>query len=304
MRKLLAIGFLLVGLMGLLAACQQGGGGAQLGDPDFRIVLSKASVDLTPFAPRQEILVQVVAKNGFNGQVTLSLEDVPEGMNASFNPGAVTPQSLEVVTGVGAATLMLEKGSAAGGNYTIKVVGQSGSVRKEVALPVTVASSASSLLPNQVFDFSQGIPPDWRIIDNTGNGAWSTNDECDRDGPLDPIQAPFAIIDSDCLGEVDVDTELWTPALNLSSFSTVILHFDHYFYYSADEIGDVDVSVDGGNTWINVARFQGADVGPETHTVDISSIAAGKPNVIIRFHYYDAYWDWFWIVDNIRVEAY
>ncbi|GAA5338183.1 hypothetical protein YIM73052_16460 [Thermus antranikianii] len=178
MRKLLAIGFLLVGLMGLLVACQQGGGGAQLGDPDFRIVLSKASVDLTPSAPRQEILVQVVAKNGFNGQVTLSLEDVPEGMNASFNPGAVTPQSLEVVTGVGAATLMLEKGSAEGGNYTIKVVGQSGSVRKEVALPVTVVSS---LLPNQVFDFSQGIPPDWRIIDNTGNGAWSTNDECDRE---------------------------------------------------------------------------------------------------------------------------
>ncbi|GAA5337741.1 hypothetical protein YIM73052_12040 [Thermus antranikianii] len=103
---------------------------------------------------------------------------------------------------------------------------------------------------------------------------------------------------------MDVDTELWTPALNLSSFSTVILHFDHYFYYFTDEIGDVDVSVDGGNTWINVARFQGAVVGPETHTVDISSIAAGKPNVIIRFHYYDAYWDYFWIVDNIRVEAY
>lgn len=303
MRKLLAIGFLLAGLMGLLVACQQGGGGTQLGDPDFRIVLSKASVDLTPSAPRQEILVQVVAKNGFNGQVTLSLEGVPEGMNASFNPEAVTPQSLEVVTGVGAATLVLDKGSAERGNYTIKIVGVSGSLRREVNLSVTVVTPVIVLSES----FSQGIPPDWEVIDHTGNGAWSTNDECDREtdfGPLDPIQAPFAIIDSDCLGSVDVDTELWTPALNLSSFSTVILHFDHYFYYSTDEIGDVDVSVDGGNTWINVARFQGADVGPETHTVDISSIAAGKPNVIIRFHYYDAYWDWFWIVDNIRVEAY
>ncbi|WP_051913568.1 hypothetical protein [Thermus caliditerrae] len=303
MGRLLAVGFLLVGLMGLLVACQQGGGGAQLGNPDFRILLSKASVKLTPSAPKQEILVQVVAKNGFNGHVSLSVEGIPEGMNASFNPGTVTPQSLDVVTGMGAATLVIDKGSAEGGNFTIKVVGVSGSLRKEASLSVTVITPV--LVLNE--SFGQGIPLTWEVIDHTGNGAWSTDDLCDREsdyGPLDPIQAPFAIIDSDCLGTVDIDTELRTPSLDLSGYTTVRLHFDHYFYYFSDEIGDVDVSVDGGNTWVNVARFQGEDVGPETHTVDISAIAGGQPNVIIRFHYYDANFDYFWIVDNVRVEAY
>lgn len=299
MRKLLAIGFLLVGLMGLLAACQQGGGGAQLGDPDFRIVLSKASVDLTPSSPKQEILVQVVAKNGFNGQVNLSVEGVPQGMNVSFNPAGVQPQSLEVVTGIGAATLVMDKGSAESGNYTIKVVGVSGSLRKEASLSVTVVNPI--LLINESFD--QGIPSTWTVIDHTGNGGWTTVDVCDREPP-DPIQAPFAIIDSDCLGEVDVDTELRTPPLDLSNFSTVVLHFDHLFVYWDLEIGDVDVSTDGGSTWVNVARFQEEDVGPETRTIDISSVAAGQPSVIIRFHYYDANYAWFWIVDNVRVEAY
>lgn len=302
MKKLIAGAFLLTGLLVWLTACQQGAG-VQLGNPDFQLILSKANVRLTPSVPKQEILVQVVAKNGFSGQVALSLEGVPEGMSTSFNPGTIMPQSLEVVTGIGAATLTIDKGSAQGGDYAIKVVGRSGSLRREVALPVTVVTP--TLVLNE--PFSQGIPLSWEVIDHTGNGAWTTNDDCDREsdfGPLDPIQAPFAIIDSDCLGLVDIDTELRTPGLDLSGFSTVLLHFDHLYVYYEQEIGDVDVSTDGGSTWINVLRFQGMDIGPETRTVDISSLAAGQANVRIRFHYYDANYDYFWIVDNVRVEAY
>jgi|GEM_PF-2216313 len=297
---------LLVGLLTMLAECQQGAGGgngAALGDPDFSLVLSKARVELPFGTGQEEVLVQVVAKNGFNGAVSLSLEGVPQGLEVAFNANSVTPQSTQVVTGIGATTLVLGRGSAPSGEYTVKVVGVSGALRREATLHLSIPSS---LVPNRVYDFSQGIPSDWTVLDHTGNGGWTTVDECNRNsdyGPLDPIVPPFAIIDSDCLGEVDVDTELRTPPLNLSGYATVRLKFDHYFYFNENEIGDVDVSTDGGNTWINVARFQGEDVGPETHTVDISNIAAGQPNVIIRFRYYDANYDWFWIVDNILIEA-
>lgn len=304
MKSRIAAALLALASLGLLVSCQQQGpeGQQQQGNPDFRLVLNKATVTLSPYAPTAEVLVQVVAKNRFSGQVTLSLEGVPEGLSATFNPSTVSPQSMGVVTGIGAATLLLNRSAAQPGEYTIKVAGQNGSLRREVPLVLSVVA------PRVVLnvDFSQGIPTDWEIVDHTGNGRWSTEDECERErdyGPLNPIQAPFAIIDSDCLGFVDVDTELRTPTLNLSAYSMVKLRFDHFFYSSSEEIGDVDVSVDGGNTWTNVARFQGEDVGPETHVVDISNIAGGRSNVVVRFRYYNAYFDWFWIVDNILIET-
>jgi hypothetical protein len=71
----------LLGLMGLLVACQQGG--PQLGSPDFAVVLSRASVGFGGEGDTAEVLVQVVAKNGFNGPVTLSVEGLPSCKPAS-----------------------------------------------------------------------------------------------------------------------------------------------------------------------------------------------------------------------------
>jgi hypothetical protein len=70
-----------LGLMGLLVACQQGG--PQLGSPDFAVVLSRASVGFLVEGDTAEVLVQVVAKNGFNGPVTLSVEGLPSCKPAS-----------------------------------------------------------------------------------------------------------------------------------------------------------------------------------------------------------------------------
>ncbi len=304
MRWLRMLGLLVFLLQVVLVACQQGGQqGGQQGQPDFSVVLSKASLVLSSANPSAEVLVQIVAKNGFTDPVALRVEGLPEGARATFNPVSVAPQSTGVVTGIGAATLRLERGSSNPGTYNLRIVGESGSKTKEARISLEITLS---LEPNVLFDFSSGIPQDWRVIDNTGNGGWTVEDDCDREsdyGPLDPIQSPFAIIDSDCLGSVDVDTELRTPVLNLSGFDTVKLRFDHFFYFFEEEIGDVDVSTDGGATWVNVARFQGEDYGPETVVLDISQIAANQPNVLIRFHYYDANYEWFWIVDNIIVEA-
>lgn len=306
MRKLVGIVLLGLGLSLGLVACQQGGSsGVQLGNPDFTVNLSRSSVTLTSGKPQTEILVQVVAKNGFSGPITLSVEGLPEGVQATFDPASVTPQStVNVVTGVAQATLVLKRLATPEETQTVtaQVKASSGSTVKQAPLALTLTAPTVVLSE----DFSEGIPSSWEVIDHTGEGGWTTEDDCDREadyGPLDPIIAPFAIIDSDCLGDVDVDTELRTPVLDLSAYSAVRLRFDHYFYYSEEEKGDVDVSTDGGITWTNVARFSGEDVGPKTETIDISSIAAGQANVRIRFHYYDANYEWFWIVDNVTVEG-
>jgi hypothetical protein len=98
--------------------------------------------------------------------------------------------------------------------------------------------------------------------------------------------------------------------LDLSGETSAYVSFDQDFYYyknSNNEIADVDVSIDGGASWQNVLR-QGPETesvrGPNQQRVDISSVAAGQPNVRVRFRYYDANFDYWWQVDNIRVGPY
>jgi hypothetical protein len=171
-----------------------------------------------------------------------------------------------------------------------------------------VGPNPSTLLSE---DFASGIPGTWTIIDGgSGGGTASTWTAANPGGRNigQPFSDPFAIVDSDAAGFFATqDEQLITPLIDASGCSSVNLDFSnqfHWFQDSFDEIGDVDVSNDGGTTWNNVLSFQAGDSGypiPQTKTVDISSFAAGQPNVKIRFHYYNANFEWWWAIDNVTV---
>ncbi len=147
------------------------------------------------------------------------------------------------------------------------------------------------------------IPNGWTVIDNAGTGAvWAFDNPGGRSNNTGG-EGNFAIADSDDAGGVDMDTELRTPVMDFTSMTTVTLQFKYDFNsYSNNEIADVDVSNDGGSTWTNVWQRTGDDDrGPKTATIDISSIAAGHANVMVRFHYYNANYDWYWEVDDVIV---
>lgn len=160
--------------------------------------------------------------------------------------------------------------------------------------------------------FSGGIPGTWTIVNGgTGGGAaatWTTANPGARTF-ISPLVAPVAIVDSDNAGSggATQNEELITPVLDLSPALTVSLQFDQYFqWYSAglNEKGDVDVrsSLTGG-AWVNVFRNQSASSpNPEHKTINISAQAAGAADVQIRFRYYDAQYEWWWMVDNVRVD--
>lgn len=158
--------------------------------------------------------------------------------------------------------------------------------------------------------FAGGIPAGWTIVDggSGGNAAatWTAANPGARTF-VAPIVAPVAIVDSDNAGSAATqDEQLLTPVLDLSTATSVTLDFDQYFrqYFSSlDEKGDVDVrsSLTGG-AWVNVLRNSGAtSPNPEHRTIDITSQAAGAADAQIRFRYYDAQWEWYWAVDNVRV---
>jgi hypothetical protein len=154
--------------------------------------------------------------------------------------------------------------------------------------------------------FEGGLPTGWTVIDNAGTGAtWRFNDIAGR-GNLTGGTGNFAIADSDYAGHIAMNTELRTPPINMSSLSSVILKFKTDFRYysgSGNEVADVDVSVNGAaGPWTNVWRKTGGDYrGPHTESINISAIAAGQNNVMIRFHYYNANYDWWWQVDDVVI---
>ncbi|HTP11356.1 MAG TPA: hypothetical protein VMP08_24055, partial [Anaerolineae bacterium] len=138
-----------------------------------------------------------------------------------------------------------------------------------------------------------------------GTPGWSFNNPGSRTNGTGGT-GNMAIADSDNAGNVDMNTELRTPVLNLAPLTAVTLTFKTDFrYYSAggNEVADVDVSVNGaGGPWTNVWRKSGADYrGPHTEAINLTSLAAGQSNVMIRFHYYNAHYDWWWQVDDVQL---
>jgi subtilisin-like proprotein convertase family protein len=171
-----------------------------------------------------------------------------------------------------------------------------------------VAGSATPINEN----FAGGIPAGWSIVDGgAGGGAaatWTTANPAGRNF-TSPLVAPVAVVDSDFADQLSSqDEELITPVMNLSTATVVTLQYDHYFRWynlGLNEIADVDVrSASTGGAWVNVVRQQGASSpNPQHRNVDISQQAAGASDVQVRFHYYNAQYEWWWQVDNVRVDA-
>ncbi|MBG0788344.1 MAG: peptidase S8, partial [Anaerolineaceae bacterium] len=150
------------------------------------------------------------------------------------------------------------------------------------------------------------LPTGWSIVDHAGEGViWRFDDPAKRSNRTGG-EGGFAAVDSSFAGLKHVDSSLISPSIDFSGQGLVVLAFDQDFAIyplSTAEIADVDVSIDGG-AWENVLHQEEDAIGPNHQTVDISAWAGWQSDVRIRFHYYNAYFDWWWQVDNIRLGPY
>ncbi|MBP1782323.1 subtilisin family serine protease [Micromonospora sp. HB375] len=152
----------------------------------------------------------------------------------------------------------------------------------------------------ETFD-GTGVPDGWTVVDNAGTGqVWEFTDAGER-GNLTGGSGNFAIIDSDNYGSGgQQDTSLVSPVVDLTGVTTPVIRFNQDYNWLNSDRADVDLSLDGGTTWSNVLR-QAADVrGPRVTEVPIPQ-AAGQSQVRVRFHYYEASWEWWWQVDNVLI---
>lgn len=150
----------------------------------------------------------------------------------------------------------------------------------------------------ETFD-SGAAPSGWTVVDGKGNGqVWKFDDPGNR-GNLAGGSGKFAVVDSDKYGAGgSQDTTLVSPVVDLTAVTAPVIRFNQDLNYLGGEKADVDLSIDGGATWSNV-------LAQTTDARGVKEIAipqaAGKSAVQVRFHYYDASYEWWWEVDNVLV---
>ena len=151
---------------------------------------------------------------------------------------------------------------------------------------------------------SGSLPAGWSVVaDPASFSQWTINtgpSPCgDLTGNMTGGTGPYAMENNDCDGPGSfADTSLITPSVNLSSFASAVIRFKEDYFHLGDE-ADVDISTDGGTSWTNVLAQTSDARGPRLVQLDITGLAAGQADVKARFHYFNAFWAWWWQVDNV-----
>ncbi len=177
-------------------------------------------------------------------------------------------------------------------------------VSQDVAVPVDAQSCTAPGYAHHVSGVSEAFesgstPAGWSVVDNTDAGGWTFTDDGGR-GNLTGGSGGFAIIDSDQLGNGNhEDTELRTPVLDLSAVTAPAIGFNSDYREFNSSTADLDLSIDGGQTWTTLVHQTDSVRGPSFQEIAIPQ-AAGQSAVQVRFHYTGT-WAWWWEVDNVYV---
>jgi hypothetical protein len=138
----------------------------------------------------------------------------------------------------------------------------------------------------------------WTVVDDDGSGVvWSSFLASGR--VIAGVESDAAFVDSDAGGFVNADTSLVSPVITVADLSTMTLEFDALFrtFSGADSL-DVDVDVDGAG-WRNIGSVDDTNTLDE-YRFDLTADLAGATSFQVRFRYYDANFEWYVLVDNVR----
>ena len=144
----------------------------------------------------------------------------------------------------------------------------------------------------------------WNIVINSGICPWLIEDRGTR-----PYQMPGSAMgnvltaDSDLEGCPFNTTATLLNPLNCTSVDNVFVEFDNDFYVLPphQDQAILDVSTNGGTTWIN--KFIWTTNHRNTHEQIMLPEANRTPNIKIRLTAIEPGWDWWWSVDNVCIKG-
>lgn len=209
-----------------------------------------------------------------------------------------------------------------------------GSVRGRTPSPAQmkqkpVTPIGESPLKTSIWQSNFTNAADWIIGNSAGNNAnWTISDQpafwWSGSATLASTSGGYMAAfnsDSYATGPQQVANNAWiqiADTLDCTQFQTVGVFFEQYFNKWTGRTF-VEVSNDGGNTWTDFELNAGMDdndatTNPSSATVNISSVAAGHDDVVVRLLYLSyaisdggtdnlggAGWDYGWIVDDVQI---
>lgn len=202
-----------------------------------------------------------------------------------------------------AHTLVVEPAVTGYGTLTQVVEVGTGPTSADVAAAVlgecTAPGYALTGSDAGVEEFESGdVPEGWTVEDLAGTEEVWTFDDRFGASNMTGGDGLFAEVNSDAYGEEGAqDTTLTSPSYDLTDLEAPLLTFDQS-YGAWEDFADVDLSVDGGETWETVLHQTSDGLG---RTVVALPGAGGEPDVRVRFHYGDAAFGLWWQVDNVSV---
>lgn len=155
-------------------------------------------------------------------------------------------------------------------------------------------------------DFESGLPEGWSIKVNGDTNVFWRFDDPTSQGNLTGGSGGFAEINSFYVEEYgdNADAELRSPAYAVkpAAFTYLVFCTDFKRYeFLPEEVADVDVSTNGvSGGWCNVWRQTGASYQGQVR-IDLTSLLSRASSFVVRFHYYNANYDWWWQVDDVTL---
>lgn len=137
---------------------------------------------------------------------------------------------------------------------------------------------------------------------NTPTNFWGTGPFVSNDN------SSFVFTNSDSQGSGAItSTELISPVFSLAGFTNASLSFWHFFFAWPDSFARVEISTNGGATWLpgNILATYTTDQGLRNNFTNVNinlNAYVGQNNLRIRFRY-NAQWGFGWAIDNVRIEG-
>ncbi len=96
-------------------------------------------------------------------------------------------------------------------------------------------------------------------------------------------------------------TAVLNTPIDATLYPNVAVEWDNDWQaLGSSDFAYLDVSVDGGTTWMNVVTFDVTDVRNTHEYYDISSMV-GNQQFVLRLVTVQPAWDWWWAIDNLQV---
>lgn len=155
--------------------------------------------------------------------------------------------------------------------------------------------------PNYLWkeQFENGIPGNWTTT-TIGAWGWTTNNLTPPTSRANLTGGGGNCADADAdkynNPPFPYDTSLITPSFVVPAQQAMLQYDMYYDDIDAQDFANVDISVDGGATWISLASYS-ADVAASHKSLDLSAYAGMTAQA--RFRYLGDSWDWYFEVDNV-----